>query len=370
MKRTIINVSKFLLLLVIPFVLLGKTREVILTVPNKTEQFVQGNFINENGTMSTYIHDTPTQGADFVNGREALSETLGLWMEYTVLIENEALFAEAFDILQTYFLEEGGFIYWKLLENGGSEVSTNALVDDLRIVRALLEADVLWGNRSYHRTAADISDYLTKHSIREGRWTDFYDKRYDQISEQLTLSYVEPEALTQMHGRNLLPDNVYQRTMETLTEISDDEVFFPKTYHTKQKVYTFEEEINMIDQALIALNLAKADVPTEQFHTFLWQEIDENNGIYGKYERKSKRRAVDYESSAVYGFLILYGFEIGDTELINRLYSSMKRMQIQDGNYKGAYAFSEGNAHIFDQLVPLLAETTMIQEGLLPMFDG
>lgn len=337
--------------------------------PNPTEQFVQQHFINDNGTMATYIHETAQQDADFVKGREALSETLGLWMEYAVLMEDKVMFADAFAVLQTYFLEEEGFIHWKLLENGKSEVSANALVDDLRIIRALLEADALWPHQAYHSTAINISDYLAVHHMTAGIWTDFYDEKYDQPSEKLTLSYVEPEALGQMHGRKMLPADVYNRMMELLIELPKEEVFFPKFYHAQEKTYTFDEEVNMIDQALVALNLAKADVSTEQFQVFLWQEIEDKRKIYGKYERKSMRADADYESPAVYGFLILYSLEIRDEALTKRLYNCMKLLQNRNGKYEGAYAVAAGNTHIFDQLVPLLAETQMVQAGLVPASD-
>src|SRR5699024_11452937 len=83
--------------------------------------------------------------------------------------------------------------------------------------------------------------------------------------------------------------------------------------------------------------------------------------VHGMYDRKTKEPTVDYESPAIYGFLILYALEVDEEDLAQALYERMKEFQITDKNsdYYGGYSITDGNTHIFDNLVPLLAEQEM-----------
>ena len=70
-----------------------------------TEQFIEKWLVNENGTLATYMKDSDSEDEDLVKGREALSESLGLWMEYTLQKEDKVLFEEAYQQLNRYFLD-------------------------------------------------------------------------------------------------------------------------------------------------------------------------------------------------------------------------------------------------------------------------
>ena len=76
---------------------------------------------------------------------------------------------------------------------------------------------------------------------------------------------------------------------------------------------------------------------------------------------QTKEPTVDYESPAIYGFLILYALEIEENDLAQAIYSRVKEFQIvdQDSEYYGGYSITDGNTHIFDNLIPLLAEQEM-----------
>lgn len=49
-----------------------------------TEDFIYQWLRNDNGTLATYIKDSEQIDEDLVSGREALSETVGIWMMYAV----------------------------------------------------------------------------------------------------------------------------------------------------------------------------------------------------------------------------------------------------------------------------------------------
>ena len=78
---------------------------------------------------------------------------------------------------------------------GKKLVTTNALVDDLRIIEALCEAGELWKEEEYEETATTISQYLLEHNRNEELLVDYYDETYKLNSKMLTLSYINPSAL-------------------------------------------------------------------------------------------------------------------------------------------------------------------------------
>ncbi|CDO04595.1 glycosyl hydrolases family 8 [Oceanobacillus picturae] len=325
-----------------------------------TEQFIVKWLKNDNGTLATYIKPDKQLDEDLVSGREALSESLGLWMRYAIEKEDKKLFDNAYMQLVNHFLKQDGMVYWKLTEKGKSDVYTNALVDDLRIIAALMDANKNWPNSSYpySKTAEKIAEFLSTYSKSGDVLTDFYDKGMRYNSDYLTLSYIDTAALKQMKGNGLIAGSLYEATVDVLLQAPVINGFFPKSYHATSEQYIYENEVHMIDQALTAYQLSLEGKSSEVFLDFIENELSENGKIYGKYNRQTKVPTVEYESPAVYSLLILYCLEIREKEVADRLYKRMLDFRNVEENdpYYGGYSVYKQNTHIFDNLLPLLAE--------------
>ena len=141
--------------------------------------------------------------------------------------------------------------------------------------------------------------------------------------------------------------------------------YYPKAYDVEKGVYLFDSEINMVDQSLLALYRGKEKYSTTAFLDFVKEEIELNWAIYGRYDRLSGRKLVDYESPAVYGWLILYSLELHEMELAQKLYKRMSQFKSHEPKYTGGYAVYNEDTHIFDNLVPLLAERKLDNLNLL-----
>lgn len=330
-----------------------------------TEGFIQKWLTNDNGTLATYIKDGETEDVDLVKGRESLSESLGLWMEYALLKGDRMLFDDSYEKLNRYFLEENGFVNWKLTEEGKSEVFANALVDDLRISLALFKASEKWQDVRYEKTANQISRYVVKFNVMEHLLTDYYVKTDDYASEVITLSYIEPEALSQLVDRGLLELSIHENMMRILTEAPGESSFYPKSYHVHKKQYQYDTNINLIDQALVAFYRAKSGASTDSFYRFIKREFEEHNKVFGQYDRFSENAVVTYESPAIYAWLILYSMELGDEALALDLFERMSDFKVNHFSYLGGYSIHKGDTHIFDNIIPLLAERTLQEMGLI-----
>lgn len=111
-------------------------------------KFIENNLLGINGEI--FSNTKPSR-----DGFESLSESVGLMMNYCVLRDRKDLFDFEFSYLKNKLLVDGRFIKWRDIE---SEVTCNAVLDDLRIVRALLDASFKWHDKAYWDTARQIQE--------------------------------------------------------------------------------------------------------------------------------------------------------------------------------------------------------------------
>ena len=332
----------------------------------ETESFIKKHMLNPNGTLATYLSETPAISPDLAHGREALSESLGLWLEYYVENKDKALFQQNYAILRQYFFAPEGFVYWKISPDGKSDVTTNALVDDLRLVDALLAAHQLWGQEEWAQTAGAIGNAVSLYLVKSNTFVDFYDRKYNKSADVLTLSYLDPRPLKKLGQWKLAEQPLYDRAIGAIQAIPNDGTFFPKSYHLLSGQYAYDPVVNLIDQLLIALHRASQGIPSPELTAFLKNEFQIRGLIYGGYDRMSHEAPVKFESPSVYALAILYSLERNDTEWALALYKRMLQLQHRSGEYQGGYV-SDNQTHIFDNVFPLLAEVRLYKTKMLPV---
>ncbi len=330
--------------------------------PEKTVQFIHRWLENENETIATYIRENPDEDEDLVRGREALAETIGLLMFYALEINDQPLFNQYYNQLRNSFLEKDGFVNWKINEDGSSDVSTNAFIDDIRIMDALARADEKWGDNQYLGTAEKIGKYVTTYSVNENIYTDYYERNEEYASEKIQLSYIDVKAMDTLAEKQLLEGEIVANTSQVLLEAPVQNGFYPYAYNVEEGEYTFDQSVNMMNQAFIVYHLAQVGVRSEEFLAFIKQEMKDRDLIHGVYDLNTRKPFVDYESPAIYGYLVSYALILGEDELAEAIYNRMKEYQVADSNneYYGGYSITEGNTHVFDNLIPLLAEQDML----------
>jgi endo-1,4-beta-D-glucanase Y len=324
-----------------------------------TAAFVEEHMTNANGTLATYLQDAPSERADIVAGREALSESVGLWMQYALASDNEMLFEQAYKQLQTYYvIRPDIYIAWKLDPQGKAHVGTNALGDDLRIMGALLQAADRWeqGRADKLATASALSRTLTQRTEKQGYMVDFYDFKSGHSTDTLSLVYVDLLALQAMRDHKMLEKKAYARYEDVLHKMPDDGLFYPKRIDVNTKAYTYDDKINLIDQLIVANHVMETERRPDKLIAFLKKEFHARGKLPGQYDRITRTPAVEYESASVYGLAILLAVRSEDSAWAKQLYKHMITFRGRDTRYPGGYVF-EGNTHLFDNLFPLLGET-------------
>lgn len=331
------------------------------------ELFIKEHLTNQDLTLKTNLQASRNEEEHIAQGDETLSESLGLWMMYAVEKGDRFLFAQNVNILQTRFYQDG-WVVWKAGTKTTSAVSTNALVDDLRIAEALYLAADKWGEKQYAQLADEIGQSVLEHQVKDGLLVDFYDWKHQHASDAMTLSYLNVAALQIMKERQQVDEELYHHVYAFLDELPTRQGFFPFSYQLVEKEYVYQQEVNLIDQLYIAYHRAQVGMKSPELWQFLQEEFARHGLLYGRYDAASKQPVVEYESPAVYGLAILTASELKDYSFALELYERMLRQQIrrpENAFYGGYVDMSRMDTHSFDNLLPLLAERRLFNDGAL-----
>lgn len=363
MKKIVVFLSICCLLIALYFIFLSKEVKEETKVPTtypmvKTdaiiERFILHHLMMDNGVIRTNF-------ADKQAGRVFLSESLGLWMEYLVLKKDEEQFDYAFHTMKNVYQLDNDLLSWQIVDE--KQATTNALIDDLRIIEALFQMGEATNNQAYLDEAIRISQAIVQSQVLEHYLVDFYDAEYKTHNDFLTLSYINMEAIYFMEKYKVIDSSMVEKMKVLLKELPMKDNFYAQTFQIQSHTFTFEEEINLIDQLYIALHLEGAGMDTVTFNDWLQMEFYQNHHLYGRYDAETKRHTVGYESVAVYALAVLYGIERDDYPFATSVYEQMLTLQDreEDSPYFGGF-LAEGSkeTHSFDNLLALLAERKLL----------
>lgn len=321
------------------------------------ESFIRTHLLAENGLLRTNVTD---------RHNEFLSESIGLYLLFLVERNREQEFADQIVVLTDYFLDESNLLSWRV-EKKNEELITspvNAWIDDARIVHALYLAAKSFDEPTYIELANNISESLSTIAIKDGLPVDYVDLKTKESSDVITLSYLDEAALKLMPNSS----NLYSNSKNLLVEAPTDGPFFAKAYSIKDQAYTFDDEINMIDQLYVALRYEQFSLSTDRFYTF-FKEAFETGPVYGRYDRSNGTPTVTYESQAVYALAVFYLLERGEDELAEMVMKRLRDLAVQDESsdyYGGFIDVSTQHTHSFDNLLPLLAEGRLLGGYIVP----
>ncbi|MBC1719484.1 glycoside transferase [Listeria seeligeri] len=294
MKRLIIIVT-FILLVSIGLYFLFQQDSPAKKQPTKTKEatptstsvqkYVEQNYTAKNGLIINYKNASEPH---------YLAESIGLYMEYLVEVNDSANFQKQVDLLQKNFVTNDYFIKWEATKS----TTTNAIVDDFRITEALNNASEKFKHPAYKKMANKLLTNTQKYSTKKELPVDFYDFVHQKTANTLHLSYLNIPTMKKAN----YPEKAYQ-PIQTVQATP----FFTEVFQNGQFQYADPQEVNMIDQMLIAIAYYEKNGFVEpNFDNFLQTELTSNKKIYARYNRKTKKPTSENESTAVYAFLTQY----------------------------------------------------------------
>lgn len=356
--------QKLMFLFICSLFLYGCTEKKQSILPNQppeeikdsliTERFIEQHLLATDGRLQTNMTNRKN---------EYLSESIGLWMTYLLLKNDYASFDQQVKLLKEHFLTKDYLVIWEI--KGNQKATANAFIDDLRIVHALYSASEQWNNAAYADLARKMGKALVKYQVSEQLMVDFIELKSKAQGTDVTLSYFIPGGFEAMHTLHLLPDEVYDTSKNLLVNAPFSTTdLFPKAYHLPSGEYLYDDEVNMIDQFYTGYHRAKWGGDVTALVNFTKEIFSNHDGkIYGRYDHQTKMPIVEFESASVYALAILMFLEIGDEDFANTLYEKMISLRVNDEAspfYGGYIDISSKDTHIFDHLLALIAERTMM----------
>lgn len=317
--------------------------------------FVTGKML-QNGGMMTNYHPKP-RNAELATGNEVLSESQGLLLGYTAAIGDRAVFDAVYQFTREHLDNGKIFVYRYNPDTAADQVySVNATVDDLRIIKALLDAGEIFSDRALTQAAKGYTHRFYKSNVQNGALYDFYDTALYMKNNFITLCYLDLEAIAALATIDGRYQTVYDNALVTLQGgyLGDDFPLFATRYDYTKGRYETPNNINMVESLLTALNLAYADSCPEATVAFLKDKLEKGR-IYASY-KEDGTPAVNYESTAVYGLCALLAVEIGDQQMHHRSLELMKKFMVtkKSSPLYGAFG-DEQNVYSFDNLMALTA---------------
>ncbi len=302
------------------------------------------------------IHSAYEPGSQVNINSEVLSESQGLGLLYAVSVQDKDLFDNILGYIKAFLWKEG-LAAWRMED--GKAGSVNALIDDLRIYRALVEAEKLWGG--YASEVRLCEEALLERAVSDGKFVDFYDFQNRVYASRFTLCYGDMQAMQLLaEGTgDLGAARAYEKTLELLErgQISNEFPLYYSWYNYDKEQYE-KDDLNTAEAMMTLLHLARQGKLKN--NTLEWIRTQmAGEGLKMRYSVKGEVvSGYNQESTAVYAILVMIADEIGDDALRAQALNKMEKMHIINTEfpYNGAYGMEDGSGITsFDQLMPMLA---------------
>lgn len=313
--------------------------------------------MSNNALVFTNFLDT-SQLETVATGHELLSESAGLLLRYYARTDQRDAFDYVWEQTKIRFDMKSGFSY-RYSPAHDKRYTLNAAIDDLRIIRALFEAEAAFGDQMYQQEAEQFSQRFLLYNVKNGRMIDFYDEQYHIANSFITLCYADFKTLQWISGFVEEFEFVQDNLLHIIEDgfISEEFPFYYTRFDYAEESYR-AESIFSIESLLTILSLAEIGEHHPASIQFIKERVSEGR-LFGQYSLDGVPLN-DVRSTAIYGITAMIGSVIGDEALYQLSMERMNEWQILDSEHELFGAFGDpltGQAYSFDNLIALLAYT-------------
>jgi hypothetical protein len=332
--------------------------------------FIIRNLTAKNQGILTNTLDKPAN-LDLPAGKDVLSESVGLVMQYALETGSKSLFEKQYLFLSEVFLIKDNLIIWKVDEENGGISSTNALLDDLRICEALYAAGEKWGEEKYLIKARKIANSILRYNIKDALPIDWYDYKVKKQSNILSIRYINLGAIRKLAFYDEGWKNIYNKSLKVLVQsgLDKDEIFHFEEYDVSYGLYQKKSKVNMINQLITLENMLKAGLKADKTLEWLKASFKWYGFIVNEYDASTKKPASNVECPAIYALCSRAFLMVGDIETAEKFYKRMNIFKVSDkaSSLYGGFAFQNtGEAYSFDNLEALLTIRYHFRSKLIP----
>jgi endo-1,4-beta-D-glucanase Y len=316
--------------------------------------FIENNFIGKDGGVYTKIKSSSNDNA-------TLAESVGILMNYYLLKGEKDLFDKELNFLKDNLLTRDNFIKWKT----GANITCNAAIDDLRIIRVLMDAYDEWKDEEYFNIAGFVQERIYNVQVKNGCLAEFYDWKKNTTKDSVPLCYLDSYTMDRLKVFNNNWSKVAERALTIIKNgrINTVSPFFKKYYIPEATLYKEDEEYSVSGGICLTytlytvIHLAEMNEDTGFFAAWLKNEIAKGR-LYAWYNPATMKPVKELESTAVYALAAIYSKKTGEDELYEKLVKRMLQFSVTDEKSECFGGFGDEGAegfYSFDNLTALLA---------------
>lgn len=315
--------------------------------------FVQNQLTAQGGVFTNYLSGS-AQG-DLAQGHEVLSESQGLMLRYYAAIADDKAFSQTLDFI-SQSVDTGVLLSYRVREDG-SRFTTNAAIDDLRILRGLFEGAQAFSQPDYRTLCQVWAKRLYETNVQDDILLDCYDETLSFAGRVSTLCFSDLETMRLLGSVDKRWNSVEKKMLNILLQgyLGDSFPFFKTRYNADSATYE-AQQINMVEALLTALHLSQVGECPDA--TVRWVKAALSNGaIYGAYTPQGQPVST-IESTAIYALCALLGDAEDDRALMAAAMEKLHAFQVIDKQSVLYGAFADAStlqAYSFDNLVALAA---------------
>ena len=320
---------------------------------NSCLSYISREMMSDGGVFTNNI--TASKSEKLASGQEVLSESEGLMLNYYAASADRGNFDKTLDFIKSK-LDSGTIISYRLREDG-SRFPVNASVDDLRILRGLLEGAETFSEPAYTELCGQYEDRLFDTNVKNNLLLDYYDESSKSAGSLCTLCYSDLKTMSMLSKSDKRWIKIEKRMSGIVLGGYMGNAFplFRMQYLPDTDSYT-SGNIGMTEALITALHLSEVGKCPPETVNWLIKEISDG-AVYGEYTEQGQA-ATKVESTSIYALCVLLGISENKPELVRAATGKLSALQITDKSLDLYGAFADtatGKAYSFDNLMALTA---------------
>ncbi|MEM3004975.1 MAG: hypothetical protein QXK96_06750, partial [Candidatus Bathyarchaeia archaeon] len=291
------------------------------------------------GFYSTYLEVYPNSSSYGVN-HEITSESTGLAMKYALKSGNLTLFSEQYEFLKEYQLGRLGTAYWKLNPDltpfRNMHVFSSALIDDLRILDALITGYEVWKDKKYLELARVMIGGIREYKTEDDLLVENLDWTADGASMRSAttiLGYLDLKALFAASRYEQALTRTYANALKLIldAQFNTTGLFYERYDISLRTYFNSEAGTSTILQLLTALHLAEAGINKEAnaSYVFLREAFLRDGSVASLYDPADGLHNSNELDTGSYSIFAALAAALGDVDFAS-LVLKMKVLPKQD----------------------------------------
>lgn len=337
----------------------------LLAKQNLLASFVKEKMVTNNGIYTAYS-STSAPDKQPLAQRAFLSESAGLWLQYLVGQGDKQQFASFYRATKaTLFQKKAGQFAYRYDPQKKAQAASNAGLDDLRIMRALLLYDLKYHSTKYQQDLNELAANYRKHLVKsQGQIVSFYDTKAKMSARVSPLAYYDFKTLRIIEGQTKKDRQIYRQQLKLVKNGYLGEAFplYAAEYDGEQGRYS-TKNLNTSEALEVLLHLADVHELRPASLAWLKEQVD-NQSLKNSYTVSG--RVADHNSSAGNYALAALIFAVrGDQRYYERALQLVWQQQVTAQNAELFGALSQPPHEVtysFNNLLALLATQRSTQE--------